>query len=343
MKIVLPAHQVAGGIGTVVRGLVANLPAALPAGVELDALVGNRGVSQLLPDRLARIWLEQVQVALRGRDNLLHLPDHRAVILSSSPFSLTIHDVFFLDHPDWLPRAVTLYKTRMLDIAVRKRPRRVICVSDYARQRLLAHHPSLENRAIVIHSGVDPAPEPFPSRETESARTYFMTLSTIEPRKNHLTLLRAFENARGAGLELRWKVVGGAGYASRDILNRLSRAPGVDVVGEVDSDSVERLMAGASFVAVPSLAEGFGYPPLEAMARGIPVCCSSGTGLDETVGDAALRIEPMDVSGWTSALLSLASDASLRERLVASGFRQVQKFSWSSAATSYAKELLGGA
>lgn len=341
MKIVFPAHQASGGIGTVVRGLVDHLPSALPSGVDLEVVVSNGGERGQLADRLSRIWFEQVELARVNGGDVLHLPDHRPIIRSRAPFSITIHDVFFLDHPEWFPWSVGVYKRRMLDAAVRMGPRRVICVSDYARSRLLVHYPALEAAAVVIHSGVEQAAL---VREAGSASgSYFLTLSTIEPRKNHLTLLRAFAAARSAGLDLRWKVVGRPGYRSRAIVDKLKGAPGVDVIGHADAARLDTLIGNASFVACPSIAEGFGFPPLEAMVRGVPVCCSTGSALDETVGDAALRVEPFDVSGWTNALVSLAADGALKASLAELGRRQVERFAWSVAATRYAEELTSGA
>ena len=189
--------------------------------------------------------------------------------------------------------------------------------------------------ATVIHSGVEPVAQPCAARDGG----YFLTVSTIEPRKNHLTLLRAFANARRAGLDLRWIVVGQPGYGSRNIVERLRRAPSVEFVSSVGEARLEELMAGASFVAVPSFGEGFGFPPLEAMARAVPVCCSTGSALDETVGDAAVRVDASDTRGWEAALLSLAGDNGCRQALVERGRAQVKRFDWKTAARRYAEVL----
>ena len=99
--------------------------------------------------------------------------------------------------------------------------------------------------------------------------------------------------------------------------------------------SRERLFAGAVFFAFPSHAEGFGFPPLEAMARGVPTICSTGSAMDETVGDAAIRIHPADIDGWTAALLRLASDDAERARLSDLGVERAARFSWPKAARDY--------
>lgn len=100
-------------------------------------------------------------------------------------------------------------------------------------------------------------------------------------------------------------------------------------------EELERLYRGARFLALPSHAEGFGFPPLEAMARGIPTVCSTGTALDETVDDAALRVPAGDVEGWAEALRRLSSNGDERRRLRELGRRCAARFSLAEAAQAY--------
>jgi glycosyltransferase involved in cell wall biosynthesis len=107
------------------------------------------------------------------------------------------------------------------------------------------------------------------------------------------------------------------------------------VLGHVSNAQRERLYRRARFFAFPSHAEGFGFPPLEAMARGAPTICSSGTAMDETVGEAAIRVAADDVEGWAAALALLADDAAERERLREAGLARTAEFSWSRTAQEY--------
>jgi glycosyltransferase involved in cell wall biosynthesis len=277
-----------------------------------------------------------VGVAARDAD-LVHMPDAKAPLLSRRPFVLTVHDVFFLDYPQWFPPAVRVYKRRLLTLSLRRRPRLIVCVSDHTRRRLRAHHPGVCEicPVKVVHPGLH-GPTTAPARPTDSeAEPYFLTVSAIEPRKNHLGLLGAFRAARRADLALRWKVVGRPQYGGEPILEALRAADGVDVVGRVDQAELERLYQGARFVATPSFAEGFGFPPLEAMARGVPVACATGSALDETVGEAALRVDPEDGRGWMQALITLDNNAALRDRLIVAGRDNAQRFSWPAAAQTH--------
>jgi glycosyltransferase involved in cell wall biosynthesis len=261
--------------------------------------------------------------------------DHKAPYLTSRRFSLTVHDVTFLDNPEWYPRHVAAYKRQTLTLSLRRGPALIVCYSHDTLRRLRRHHPSIpEDRLRVIYPGVSEAPPPG-STAAPPPDPYFLTVSAVERRKNHLGLLRAFERARGAGLQLGWKIVGGPQYGGEEIMAQLREQPGVEVLGRVDDAELERLYRRATFVALPSWAEGFGYPPLEAMAREVPVACSTGSGLDETAGEAALRVPPEDVDGWATALLRLAGDGKLRRDLVARGRAQVQRFSWQQSAARH--------
>lgn len=347
VRIVLPVHQGASrGVGTIVRGLCASLPEALAPGDEL-VVVGQRiqdseqrrlqgtSSSALMSPRLSRLLYEQLYlpIAARGAD-LVHLCDHRPLLLSGQRFLLTVHDVFFLDHPEWFPVATVRYRRAMLSAAIRKQPTAVVCVSHYTRERFLAHYPQAEeSHVVVIHPGIEPADSP-PDTEPETD-PYFITVAMIEPRKNHLGLLQAFKLARENGLELRWKVVGAIGQCSDEIVAALRAEPAVDLLGHVTDDELDRLYRRALFHALPSHAEGFGFPPLEAMARGTPTVCSAGSALDETVGDAALRIPADDPRHWAEALHRLATDPAERRRLVELGRRRAASFRLDEAARGY--------
>jgi glycosyltransferase involved in cell wall biosynthesis len=290
--------------------------------------------------RVSRLLYEQLYLpVVARRADLVHLCDHRPLLLSGQRFLLTVHDVFFLDHPEWFPAATVRYRRAMLSAAIRKQPAAVVCVSHYTRERLLAHYPQAEgSHVVVIHPGIEPA-DPRENTEPDSD-PYFLTVAMIEPRKNHLGLLEALRLARGDGLELRWKVVGAIGQCADETVAALRREPGVDVLGHVPDDQLDRLYRGALFHALPSHAEGFGFPPLEAMARGIPTVCSTGSALDETVGDAALRVPPDDRARWAKALQLLASDAEKRGRLRALGQRRVASLRLDEAARAYVSAYL---
>ena len=148
--------------------------------------------------------------------------------------------------------------------ALRKRPAAIVCVSEHTRSRLIHHFPQAARGELrVIPPGVDeaggerlgPAVLPQPSRRSIRARTISGCCA-------------CFGEGKGRGLALRWLVAGPPGLRSREIRRALDAEPGVQLLREVDAATLDRLYREAMFVATPSAIEGFGYPPLEAMARG---------------------------------------------------------------------------
>jgi glycosyltransferase involved in cell wall biosynthesis len=337
VKILFVAHDAPDGIGAHSAGLRRAIPSALGPEDEfvVRSLTGRQG------GRATRIVEQQLLLPFAERDaDLVHLPDFRTSPLDRHQVLLTVHDVCFLDRPEWFPRSVRVYKSALLRVAAASRPAVIVCVSEYTRERLLHHLPRLGSRVHVIRPGIDEPDEI--AAEPTGAESYFLTISTIEPRKNHLGLLAAFQEARREGLELRWKVAGTVGYNGGPIAAALSAADGVDVIGRVTDDERERLFRKAAFVAVPSFIEGFGIPAGEAMARGVPVVVATGSGLDEVgAGTAALRLDPGDVGGWTEALRRLEDDLGLRRELRRQGLEAAAGLHWSTAAGSYVELYRG--
>jgi glycosyltransferase involved in cell wall biosynthesis len=339
MDLLIPLDNTGGGgIARVGTELIRALSSHLTTEDRLIVL-GGEGPSRP-GGRLRQTLGDQLRVIAPARHaDLVHSVDAKAPLLSGTPFSLTVHDLFFHDHPEWYPRSVAVYKRALLAASLARRPRLIVCVSEHTRERLLANHPAAarRSRVVVISSGI-PATPAAPRGDPVSGE-YFLTVSAIEPRKNHLGLLTAFRQARRDGLTLRWKVVGRPQYDAAGIMSELEDADGVELLGRVGDDDLERLYAGARFVVTPSWEEGFGLPPLEAMRRGIPAICSTGSALDETVADAGLRIDPGDSAGWARALRQLQDDELMISRLREVGRAHAERFSWNAAAAAYMREF----
>jgi glycosyltransferase involved in cell wall biosynthesis len=337
MRVLLPAHQAlaVGGIGTIARGLAKSVPAALGDEGELVvpslSPIAEKGVSGLRgAGTAARLYHEQVSLAWRSRRfDLVHLCDLRPIAASPTRFLITVHDVNFLDRPEWSTRPARSYKTAMLRLSLAKKPAFVVCDSSYTRDRLMLHMPGAPpDRLRVVYPGVDASGTDWSGGGPDP---YFLTVGTIEPRKNHLGLLEAFRRARErAGV--RWVVAGTPGQLSAPIVAALEAEPGVELVGRVDSERLEALYRDALFVATPSHIEGFGYPPLEAMVRGVPTLTSNATSLPEVVGDAGPMVAPDDASGWADQIERLAGDEAARRELSERGRARAAEFTWEAAA-----------
>jgi glycosyltransferase involved in cell wall biosynthesis len=330
-SVLIPIHQLGPtGIGNVLRSTLSVLRSH-DVGVDVN-VCGRPGARDSL---VSHLRYEQVAVPYRARrHDLLHMCDYRVPVLASTPFVLTVHDLFFLERPDWYPRRVAQRRRLLLEVSLRKGPAAIVCVSRASAERLRALYPGIEaERVFVVHP---PAPVGRGEGWSGAESAYFLSISTFEPRKNLLMLLHAFREAREGGCSLRWLVVGGRRQQGAGIARALERCDGVDLVFGVDDSTLRDLLARAAFLAAPSLGEGFGLPVLEAMAAGTPVVVSSVSAFDEVVGDAGVLVSPVDQAGWARWISELDSS---RERLTDLSMRaraRARTFSAERTACGYA-------
>jgi len=260
------------------------------------------------------------------------------------PTVITVHDVSWVRHPDCHPPRRLAYLRAKFPKALRGTDR-IIVVSEFVRDELLACFSVDENKIDVVHNGVAPHFRPHSSDDTARVLTrhglahgrYFAAVGTLEPRKNlhtalaaHLRLPQAERRAMPLAL------IGGEGWLNDSLRGALSAslADGtVRKLGYVSDDDISALTAGARAIVYPSLYEGFGLPVLEAMASGVPALCSTAPALREVAGPAGLFCEPADVDGFTEAMRALIDDDALCARLAAAGVERARQFSWSRTAT----------
>ncbi len=167
------------------------------------------------------------------------------------------------------------------------------------------------------------------------ATPFILTVSRVDRRKNHLRMLQAFERLVRDGFAHRWLVVGPAGYGSEDFETALARSPAADRVEwrkQASDADVVRLYSQADLLLWPSLNEGFGLPPVEAMACGTPVVSSIVTSIPEVCADAALLVEPTDVERIFEATRQLLSDDEFRQQYIERGARRARELTWAECA-----------
>jgi glycosyltransferase involved in cell wall biosynthesis len=249
---------------------------------------------------------------------------------------ITIHDLAFLSFPQTFRRVNRTYLTWATRVSA-KRAARILAVSEATKReivRLLCLPPE---KIVVTYDACDPRfapPEPaaleaFRRRKGLPER-FILFLGTLEPRKNLPALIDAYAKI-ASSTDAPLIIGGGKGWLYDEIFARaeaLSLGDKIRFVGYVDGAEQPLWYAAATVFAFPSLYEGFGMPPLEAMACGTPVVTSTSSSLPEVVGEAGLTVDPTDVDALAEALLRLLGDAELRAELQTRGLRQARRFSW---------------
>lgn len=284
-------------------------------------------------------------LARRHALDILHVPSYRR-LLWPRPCKLvaTIHDLApfrLAGKYDWK----RMFYGRVVARRLAGRADRIIAVSHHTAADILQFFKVPSNRISVIHNGIDhdrfsPAPSgggaTLPGK-LYSDRPFFLYVARLEhPGKNHVRLVRAFEifkERTGSNWQL---VLGGADWHGAEVIHEAVRrsrcAQDIRTLGFVSDTDLPSLYRAASVFVYPSLFEGFGLPPIEAMACGCPVVCSDRGALGEVIGSAAAVVDPENVESMAEALSRVARDSRLRETMRAEGIAQAAKFSWSVAA-----------
>jgi glycosyltransferase involved in cell wall biosynthesis len=298
-----------------------DAPSWLPAGIEWRSIP------------FPRLWTHwRLRQALRReRPDVTFIPSHVLPFALGLPSVVTIHDVGHRHEPRSYSRAAWWY----LELTTRyasRRANRLIAVSQSTADDLARFYGVPGGRITVVHSGIDPRMQPqAPAIVGEVTRrlgidgSYFLYVGRNHPRKNLPMLRRAFDEARGRGLEATL-VLAGVGHdaGSGDSVRALPYVP---------ADQLPALYAGAIALTLPSRFEGFGFPALEAMRCGTAVLASSAGALPEIVGTAGVLLSPDDAGAWSQAMLELARDPALQRRLIAAGSARSAAFTWDAAAT----------
>jgi glycosyltransferase involved in cell wall biosynthesis len=247
---------------------------------------------------------------------------------------VTVHDLTCVRFPE-LCTADTLQYPTLIRRALR-RGAHVHAVSSFVADEVCEVFGVSRDRVHVVANGVVPPDGGDAARGVARAGgAYVLALGTIEPRKDLPTLLAAFDALAATHRDLRLVVAGQDGWGADAFATALGRTRHRDRIvrlGWVDTATRADLLAGASVFAYPSRYEGFGLPPLEAMASGTPVVTTRTGALPEVVGDAALLVPPGDVQALADALGDVVDDVAIADRLIAAGRRRVGEFSWDTAA-----------
>jgi glycosyltransferase involved in cell wall biosynthesis len=275
--------------------------------------------------------------------DLLHSTDFIPPLYSPIPSVITVHDLGFLRWPHFLTEDNATYYSQ-IDRAVRH-ARHIIVPSHSTRNDVIGQLGVPKSKISVIYEAVAPIYQPLPVESTRAAisqkykipENYIIFVSTIEPRKNIGGLLQAFHylrekyNVKDTGLVF----VGKRGWLYEEVfktVEELGLKESTFFVGRVPDEDLRSLYVGARCHVHPAFYEGFGLPPLEAMACGTPTIVSNISSLPEVVGDAALLVDPNEWEEIAVAMHRLLSDRDLHAELRQKGLQRASIFSWKRAA-----------
>ena len=281
--------------------------------------------------------------------DLVHFTQFNHPVAYRGKFVTTIHDLTLVGHLHYFNLAKQLaYNTVMKDAA--KRSAKVIAISQYTKDDIIEFFHIKDNQIRVIYHGIDHSRfnnkienraervAKF-KKDNEIAGDYVLYTGMWKKHKNLKRLFEAYEQyLLKSGSKLQLVMVGAIDENEPEILAQIEQINAkfdnkmILTVGPRYGDELVTAYAGALFYVIPSLSEGFGWPPLEAMACGVPVIASKESCIPEILGDAPIYFNPYEVKEIREAIQKVAGDASLRAELVKKGLEQVKKYDWEKTA-----------
>jgi len=278
--------------------------------------------------------------------DFVHYPHWNIPLRAKTPFMVTIHDLIMLEEPN-SNKASNLdpiryhlkyagYKT-VLRRAVNK-AKQIIAVSNFTKGSILKNFTVKPDKIDVIHEGVTHLRQDFGGQAVKRPfeAPYLLYVGNAYPHKNLESLLHAFSFFHRLHPEVKLVLVGKKDAFWKWLEQEFDEidVPHESVIffGYASEEELDQLYEHAALYVFPSRHEGFGLPPLEAMARGVPVAASKTTAIPEILGDAAVYFYPDDIEGMVEVMEQGLTDAKLREKLISKGTSQVKKYSWSTMA-----------
>ena len=353
MRVAIDARKLHDfGIGTYIRNLLRQLARidhdtdyvllSSPTDLDVAAQLGPnfRSVLEPSPNYSLREQIHVPWVLHRERPDVFHAPHYVLPPAIRCRSVVTIHDCIHLMFPQYLPNKAAYAYARASMWAAVKRSSRILTVSEASKRDILHFFNVAPEKIKVVYNAIDDhfwltPPEEEVARVRERYQLdhqFVLYVGNIKPHKNLVRLIDAFDELRRTGLEdLKLLIIGDEISklpALRRAVHRHKLHKHVRFLGFVSDGTLRILYRLASVFVFPSLYEGFGLPPLEAMASGTPVVTSNQSSLPEVTGDAAVLVDPYDVDSLVDGIRRVLTDPALAAELRRRGPERAREFSW---------------
>jgi glycosyltransferase involved in cell wall biosynthesis len=274
--------------------------------------------------------------------DIIHNPTHVQIFLKfHQKYIVTVHDIVpFISLDRCRIGRQLVYK--LFFQRTLKTADKIIAVSNSTKNDLINYFNIPEEKIRVILLAADEKFKPLSNKEIKEAKQkynlnfpFILYVGTLEPRKNIPSLIKAFYKLKKKTLQYKLVITGKKGWKYKEIfetIDKLNLQNDVVFTGYVSDDDLPALYNAADLFVYPSIYEGFGLPPLEAMACGTPVITSNTSSLPEVVGDAGIMIDPPDVDGLADAMHEVLTNEGLRANMIKKGLGRAKMFSWEKCA-----------
>lgn len=346
MKVAIDVQTTLGqptGFGFYVSNLASGLE-KLTSEIDLATIKPSSNNDFSTPQRL--IWDQFTFPGMARKEgvDIIHQPCFSAPIFYRGPVVVTIHDIISILFPKNIPFASRMFYSKWMPLSYKK-ALQVITISHSTKRDIVKVLKIREDKITVIPLAVDPKfSSQVGAKKVEAVKKkyklpakYILHIGTLEPRKNLDFLIEVFsevikdDNFKDFNLV----ITGKKGWYYEGLfekVKKLNLEKRVVFTGYFEENDKPALYEGASLFAFPSLYEGFGLPPLEAMASGVPVVSSDTSSMPEVVGEAGILIPPQDKYLWVKSIKRVLGQETLQDKMKAHNKRQVAKFSWDKTA-----------
>lgn len=281
----------------------------------------------------------------KAKVDLFHSTHYTIPLLYSGQIVVTVHDLIHLIYPEYLPSKLAYYYAKFIISSACRKSKKIITISENTKKDIMKIF-NIELSKIAVTYPAVSAEFNFSQKKSETIKKeygeYILYVGAVRPHKNILRLLEAFNKLKKEKKIKQKLILIGKGkipyiYEVRKKISDLSLANDVLIVEEIEQNKLVDFYCGADLFVFPSLYEGFGLPPLEAMACGCPVVCSNTSSLPEVIGDAAVLFNPSDTKEIENAIFKVIADRKIMDELIEKGLKRVKLFSWKKMAEETSK------